>query len=129
MSTARVYHSCIVIEDEDTSKKVLVIGGSTKRFRGPRFNSTELYDISTQRWTNGINLPFTVSGSALVGGNTKHAAYIIGGFQDYQRSSRVFGMIRKTGIWEEVGSFSKPRHDHVAFQVSRYMIDQCSKRF
>ena len=82
-------------------------------------------DILTKKWTNGIDLPFTAYHSALVSGSTKHAAYLVGGYQDGEISSRIFGMKRQSGEWEEVGSFTTPRTYHVAFRLPKSMVGLC----
>ena len=124
---ARSYHSCILLQDEDGSKKLWAVGGENNCNQYDcAIATTEVFDLKTRKWQSGKTLPFAVKHSALVEGNGKHAAYLIGGRQDGDTSSTILGLTRNTKEWEEVGSFERAREDHVALTLPpKFLLDCC----
>ena len=130
MSTIRDHHSCIVLEDKEQNNKVLVVGGYSGYSGGYR-KTTEIFDIATQTWSNGIDIPITTIKSALIGASatSKYVAFLVGGDlnnQPNEPSNRIFGLNKNLTVWEEVaGTFEIPRWSHLAFQLPQDMMEEC----
>lgn len=56
MSTARRWHQQITFTDSNSNEKVMVIGGLDSN--AARLSSTEIYDPSTNTWSNGPSLSY-----------------------------------------------------------------------
>jgi hypothetical protein len=94
MTVARVKHAAALLPDG----RVLIIGGSDQRGYNKRFNSTEIYDPETGRFSPGPNLrsgrhkirdavAVLPSGALLVGGGAVHP-------EIYDPEDRVFIPVR-----------------------------------
>ena len=121
MLVRRRMHSCIVIEDQFKQKKVVVVGGWNNVNHGD-LKSTEIYDVATEKWTQGSELPVTVSRSSIVTSSpgSKYLAYLVGGIQGGTVSvkfPRVYGLLKELNRWDDVGHSKTPRNDHVAMKL------------
>ena len=112
-------HSCIVIQYGE-HKKVLVVGGNKK--------STEVFDVATQTWSPGADLPIAIYNSALVGASasSKYVAFLIGGWKSDDVSTKIYALSKDLNEWKEVtGSLSIPVEGHVALQLPKNMMEIC----
>ena len=105
---------------------MLVVGGISN---GPiKHKTTELFDITTQTWSAGIDLPDAIVETALVGASTSsaNAAFLISGVQDDQVSSRIVALNKHLTEWNEVsGSIKTPRARHIALQLPQNVMENC----
>ena len=91
MLFARYRHSCVLLVDQFNQKKIVVAGGSNF---GGDLKSTEIYDLNTQVWTPGPDLPTTVYYSSMVTASpeSKYAAYLVGGYQGGSYGNKIFSI-------------------------------------
>ena len=130
MRTQRRSHSCILIQDDQRKKKVLVVGGTHKNNDHDSMGdlkSSEIYDPETEKWSYGIDLPASVQSSTLVttSKTSKYIALLVGGYQSNAYSNRIYGLTKDMAMWEEVGYFTTPRKGHVAMQLPPQMVQEC----
>ena len=116
MQVARRGHSCVLVVDQFNQKKIVVAGGYKN---GGYLKSTEIYDLNTQVWTRGPDLPTTVWGSSMVTAapGSKYAAYLVGGYQGGSTANKIFSINKKMDQWNEVGRFTAPRYGHIALRI------------
>ena len=116
MQVAREGHSCVLVVDQFNQKKIVVAGGHGN---GGYLKSTEIYDLNTQVWTRGPDLPTTVSYSSMVTASpgSKHAAYLVGGYQGGSVANKIFAINNNMDQWIEVGRLTTPRKYHVALRI------------
>ena len=127
----------IVVQDGKNYKKVLVVGGT----EGSNLNtlkSTELFDIATQTWSRGVNIPIGNYGGSLVypSESSKYAAFLVGGVNAENgashvfTSSKIYAFYKNLEQWVEVaGTFSQSRSKHVSLQIPENMTGNCRRIF
>ena len=114
-------HTCITIRQENGDPdKVLVVGGFWRK-------STEIYDVRTQTWSYGPDVPDSKSGPYIYEGQlvnaqfaSKYAAYLIGYLKienGYSYQTVVYAINKNLQTWEDVGISLRPRSSYVALSV------------
>ena len=116
MQVARNSHSCVLVVDQFNQKKIVVAGG----YNRDGLKSTEIYDLNTQVWTHGPDLPTTVYRSSMVNASpgSKYAAYLVGGYQGGSFGNKIFAINKNMDQWNEVGRFTTPRYSHIALRIA-----------
>jgi len=96
---------------------VLVVGGFWRK-------STEIYDVRTQTWSYGPDVPDSKSGPYIYEGQlvnaqfaSKYAAYLMGGKNGYSYQTEVYVINKNLQTWEDVGISLRPRSRYVALSV------------
>ena len=111
-------HACTTIrQGNGEPEKVLVVGGFGRK-------STQIYDVRTQTWSNGPDVPDSNSSPYIYNGRlvnaqsgSKYAAYLIGGKNGYSYQTKVYGISKNLQTWEDVGITLRPRNEYVALSV------------
>ena len=77
--------------------------------------STEKWTFGTNSWVSGVNLPETISSSAAVISNSnENLGYLVGGYTEDGRTSKVWSLRRRDMTWIEHESkrLKLPQSDH-----------------
>ena len=126
MLTARTGHSCVIIDDIEGNKKVLVVGGFTEDYKKL---GTEILDIATLTWYTGMDKNFTTHQSELVAASasSNNVAFQVGGWPNNDLGKKIFGLTNDLREWKEMtGSFTTTHlQDHVALKLPESMIEAC----
>ena len=116
MDKTRRLPSCAVIATSSSSGNVVLVCGGYGR------SDCEIYDPSTDSWTNGPSLPSTLHGSAALQGaamvtaapNSVYDVFILGGY-DAAYSNKIYA-VKDLNEITLVGTFETGRAWHVALK-------------
>ena len=118
--TPRCRHSsCTIQSDDGSTKCIIIIGGWTDHESFSK--STEILDLTDQKWIQGPELAVGIKAAACVALplSSNFACVIVGGKskKDYY-SSDVYGLDKNSTEWTLLGKMRKGRHSHIALPIS-----------
>ena len=104
---------------------MLVSGGRDENNND--LKTTEIYDISSESWGDGPNLPTTIYESSIVSSSltSTYAAYILGGMSEGQLSSSIYAITKDLRSWRNIGSFTMNRHLAVILRLPEKITKEC----
>ena len=117
--TPRVGHSSCVIQSDDGSDKcIIIIGGWTDQ--ESFLKSTEILDLTDQKWVQGPELAVGMRAAACVAlpPSSNFACVVVGGWTKKEDcSSNVYGLDKSLMEWKLLGKIRNGRHSHIALPI------------
>merc|ERR1712150_357865 len=90
-------------------------------------NDTYNYDIGTEKWTQGSELPcdscYSYSSMVTASPGSNYVAYLVGGTNGGQSSKEVYGLSKQLDRWDILGHFTTPRYGHVALKIPKDFVN------
>ena len=117
--TGRERHfACAIPSDNGKTKCIIVLGGYTNKEQYSK--STEILTIKDRKWIPGPDLPRGMRDAACVAlpPTMKYALLLIGGSDQDDYRSTVYGLNVKLTKWTLLGNIRKRRSGHIALPLS-----------
>ena len=111
----RFWHSCLLLNNE-----ILVAGGMGIR-------TTEIFNLQSNTWRLGPDLPNTIHGSQLVKArpSSQYAAFLIGGGHYDEVYSDIYGLTKDFKSFEKIGNLKTTHFTHVAMTLPDKVVERC----
>jgi len=113
LKTKRKYHSCSLVYDSDQNPFVVVAGG----VNGGYLDSSELFDLRTETWSEGPKLPKATNGAKMIG------PYHIGGSETYMDILKI-EKFSSGWQWTLVGNLKYGKHSFDAVEIQ--LTSECN---
>ena len=128
LSSLRLAPNCarIAKSSHETEKSIIVAGGLY--FDGSDLSSVEILDVASNQWLKGPELPFPISGSAMVEDPRGGVALIGGRGNDSTYLDTIFHLPHagEGAQWEQLPQKLKVgRGHHTAFLIPYVVADSC----
>ena len=132
MRTGRFNHACFSIAENETTSKVVAMGGIARRHSGwNSLTTAEILDITTMQWEDLPDLPFVVSGQKGVESITgPYLGFSLAGRKTNGKLRRSIIGLRKNQNgnyhWEELNDIlTTGRELHAVVNVPDAMAPSC----
>ena len=113
--------SCGLIKKEAGGFVVLAGGSNSKANNNPR-SSTEIFDLSTKKWSKGPSIGVKIKNGRMVSVNGDQELLLIGGFNGTTAVTDIKRLDAGMSSWISAGHLTTARFDHVAMVVSEESI-------
>merc|ERR1719414_885408 len=121
LNEKRHAHACLVDEEKN---EIHIMGG----WNNGRLKSTEKWTFGTDAWISGTSLPEAVSSSAAANSNSEETiGFLVGGYTEDGRTSKVWSLRRRGMMWIEDGTkkLKIPRSSHTVVSIPGNHIPGC----
>jgi len=110
----RIWHSCLLL-----NKEILVAGGTGTTY-------TSIFNLQSNTWRLGPDLPTTIYGSQLVKAqpSSQYAAFFIGGGYN-DAYTDIYGLTKDFKSLAKIGDLKTARINHVAMVLPDKVVEKC----
>ena len=113
--------ACGLIKKETGGFVVLAGGSNLKANKRPR-SSTEIFDLSTKKWSKRPSIGVKIKNGRMVSVNGDQELLLIGGFNGTTVVTDINRLDAGMSSWISAGHLLTARFDHVAMVVSAEVI-------
>ena len=122
MKEMRAIHSCLLLNNE-----IFVAGGYQQK-------STEIFDLQSQSWRMGPDLPKAIFNSQFIMAqqSSQYVAYLIGGrygtlglTDNCTTISDIYGLTKDSKNFEKIGDLNTARYAHAVMVLTEEEIEKC----
>ena len=129
MSISRYNHACTYLRNNTGHvTTIIVVGGHMGNNSHFSSATVEFYDVMSQTWKYGPNLPTPVEDGALAQANHSplYSAYLFGGRStaDGACTTAVYALSNMLDSWEKIGDLKTKRCCHIGIRLPNTLLKQ-----